>query len=97
MLSLLLVMPVQTATTVAGQVGVVDGVIFLTYSGLISSSDAGATRMDQLADWAGPAFDGLIIFDECHKAKNLVPDAGGKPTKVPHSAPQQPPGQALCF
>ena len=64
----------------------VDGVIFLTYSGLISSSDKGATRLAQLAEWAGPDFDGLIIFDECHKAKNLVPDAGGKPTKVHHSA-----------
>lgn len=60
--------------------------IFLTYSGLISSSDKGATRLDQLAEWAGPGFDGLIIFDECHKAKNLVPDAGGKPTKVALSA-----------
>lgn len=56
--------------------------IFLTYAGLISSSDKGATRLAQLAEWAGPAYDGLIIFDECHKAKNLVPDAGGKPTKV---------------
>ena len=24
----------------------------------------------------------MQVFDECHKAKNLVPDAGGKPTKV---------------
>lgn len=30
---------------------------------------------------SGQAFSGLLRA-ECHKAKNLVPDAGGKPTKV---------------
>ena len=56
--------------------------IFLTYSSLTSSSDKGDTRLQQLVDWAGPHFDGLIIFDECHKAKNLIPEAGSKSTKV---------------
>lgn len=64
------------------QVGVGEGVIFLTYSSLTSSSDKGDTRLQQLVDWAGPNFDGLIIFDECHKAKNLIPEAGSKSTKV---------------
>ena len=64
------------------QVGVKEGVVFLTYSSLTSSSDKGDTRLQQLVDWAGPAFDGLIVFDECHKAKNLVPEAGSKSTKV---------------
>lgn len=64
------------------QVGVKEGVVFLTYSSLTSSSDKGDTRLQQLVDWAGPAFDGLIIFDECHKAKNLVPEAGSRSTKV---------------
>ena len=64
------------------QVGVKEGVVFLTYSSLTSSSDKGDTRLQQLVDWAGPGFDGLIIFDECHKAKNLVPEAGSKSTKV---------------
>jgi hypothetical protein len=64
------------------QVGVGEGVIFLTYSSLTSSSDKGDTRLQQLVDWAGPDFDGLIIFDECHKAKNLIPEAGSKSTKV---------------
>ena len=77
------------------QVGVKEGVVFLTYSSLTSSSDKGDTRLQQLVDWAGPAFDGLIIFDECHKAKNLVPDAGSKSTKVtpppPPCAPPPPP------
>lgn len=64
--------------------------MFLTYSSLTSSSDKGDTRLQQLVDWAGPAFDGLIIFDECHKAKNLVPEAGSKSTKVTPPPPSPP-------
>ena len=30
----------------------------------------------------GDDFDGCIIFDECHKAKNLCPSGAGKPTKT---------------
>jgi hypothetical protein len=45
-------------------VGVKEGVIFLTYSSLIASSDKGRSRMQQLVQWCGPKFDGLIIFDE---------------------------------
>ncbi|GAU25303.1 hypothetical protein TSUD_274100 [Trifolium subterraneum] len=63
-------------------VGVRDGVIFLTYSSLIASSSKGRSRMQQLVQWCGPEFDGLIVFDECHKAKNLVPEKNMKPTKT---------------
>jgi len=45
-------------------VGVREGVIFSTYSSLIASSDRGRTRMQQLVQWCGTGFDGLIIFDE---------------------------------
>ena len=62
--------------------GVKEGVIFLSYSSLISGCDNGQTRLDQLMDWCGSEFDGLIVFDECHKAKNLVPESGARPTKV---------------
>jgi len=44
--------------------GVKEGVIFSTYSSLIASSTRGRTRMQQLVQWCGPGFDGLIIFDE---------------------------------
>lgn len=27
-------------------------------------------------------YDGVIILDECHRAKNLVPTTGAKPTKT---------------
>ncbi|KAK4398778.1 protein FORGETTER 1 [Sesamum angolense] len=62
-------------------VGVKEGVVFLTYSSLIASSEKGRSRLHQLVQWCGQ-FDGLIVFDECHKAKNLVPEAGGQPTKT---------------
>lgn len=35
-----------------------------------------------MLQWCGEDFDGLIIFDECHKAKNLCPVGSGKPTKT---------------
>ena len=54
------------------------GVIFSTYSSLISESTSakGAckSRIGQLVQWCGEDFDGVIIFDECHKAKNLIPE-----------------------
>mgnify|MGYP003386169523 CR=1 FL=1 len=49
-----------------------NGVMFATYSALVRSS-SGGSRLDQLIKWCGgKSFDGCILFDECHKAKNLV-------------------------
>jgi hypothetical protein len=72
-----------------------NGVYFATYSSLCCSTKnlkfrnptTGAmenmSRMQQLIDWVGGAdFDGCLLFDECHKAKNLVPSGNGKPTKM---------------
>ncbi|XP_022717610.1 protein FORGETTER 1 isoform X1 [Durio zibethinus] len=63
-------------------VGIRQGVVFLTYSSLIASSEKGRSRLQQLVQWCGSGFDGLVIFDECHKAKNLVPEAGSQPTRT---------------
>ncbi|KAG0494617.1 hypothetical protein HPP92_005611 [Vanilla planifolia] len=63
-------------------VGIKDGVIFLTYNSLIASSEKGRSRLQQLLQWCGSDFDGLIVFDECHKAKNLIPEAGGQATRT---------------
>ncbi|XP_043807578.1 protein FORGETTER 1 isoform X2 [Manihot esculenta] len=63
-------------------VGVKEGAVFLTYSSLIASSEKGRSRLQQLVQWCGSEFDGLVIFDECHKAKNLVPEAGSQPTRT---------------
>lgn len=45
-------------------VGVKEGVVFLTYSSLIASSEKGRSRLQQLVQWCGSEFDGLVIFDE---------------------------------
>ena len=64
------------------------GVIFATYSSLIGESQNSNTkkkyntRLKQLLQWLGEDFDGVIVFDECHKAKNLVPVGSAKPTKT---------------
>lgn len=61
------------------------GVIFSTYSSLIGESQSSGkyrTRLKQLLQWCGEDFDGVIIFDECHRAKNLIPTGSTKPTKT---------------
>ena len=35
------------------------------------SGGAGGGRFEQLLRWCGPTFEGLLLFDECHKARNL--------------------------
>jgi len=48
------------------------GVMFSTYTTLASPGKAkGKSRIEQIMEWVGgPDFDGVIAFDECHKAKN---------------------------
>jgi hypothetical protein len=62
------------------------GVIFSTYSALIGESQSNKgkykSRIRQLLQWCGSEFDGCIVFDECHKAKNLCPVGSSKPTKT---------------
>ncbi|KAM3600335.1 uncharacterized protein V6R79_021634 [Siganus canaliculatus] len=61
------------------------GVIFATYSSLIGESQSGGkykTRFQQLIHWCGEDFDGVIVYDECHKAKNVCPIGSSKPTKT---------------
>ncbi|KAM4708684.1 protein strawberry notch homolog 2 isoform 2-T2 [Discoglossus pictus] len=56
-----------------GDTSASEGVLFATYSALIGESQAGGqhrTRIKQIRDWCGEKFDGVIVFDECHKAKN---------------------------
>ncbi|XP_046385917.1 protein strawberry notch [Ischnura elegans] len=62
------------------------GVIFSTYSALIGESTQSGgkykTRLKQLLQWCGEDFDGCLVFDECHRAKNLCPTGSSKPTKT---------------
>ena len=66
------------------------GVIFSTYATLVSSISRGGvlassrqSRLQQLVDWCGGTnFEGCLVFDECHKAKNFVPEKETASTKV---------------
>nr|XP_053635221.1 LOW QUALITY PROTEIN: protein strawberry notch homolog 1-like [Cherax quadricarinatus] len=62
------------------------GVLFATYSALIGESSSGQgkykTRLKQILNWCGDDFDGCIVFDESHRAKNLSPGWVRKPTKT---------------
>ncbi len=54
------------------------GIVFCTYQSLIAKSKKGRRRIDQLTQWLGA--EGLLIFDEGHRAKNFFADerrAGG--------------------
>ncbi|EDQ86658.1 uncharacterized protein MONBRDRAFT_28079 [Monosiga brevicollis MX1] len=61
-----------------------DGVLFSTYATLVSpgSRFSAESRYEQLVQWCGPEFDGCIVFDECHKAKNLHLEKPGASSKV---------------
>jgi hypothetical protein len=43
------------------------GILFCTYATLRSQARQGKkSRLEQIIDWLGPDFDGIIAFDECH-------------------------------
>lgn len=43
------------------------------YSSLVSEGRKGKmSRKEQILAWCGPDFEGCLIFDECHKAKNFA-------------------------
>ena len=44
-----------------------EGVLFLTYSTLISAGRGKQSRYQQVLDWVGDKFDGCLVFDECHR------------------------------
>lgn len=42
----------------------------------------GSSRLEQLVSWCGPDFDGLIVYDECHKVR-LLPVAALDQRRLP--------------
>lgn len=53
-----------------------EGILFTTYATLRSAGTGGKqSRLDQLIDWLGKDFDGVIIFDESHAMGNAAPSA----------------------
>jgi hypothetical protein len=64
-----------------------EGILFTTYATL-RSEDRGAkkSRVDQIVDWLGADFDGVILFDESHAMANA---AGSKGERGDTEASQQ--------
>jgi len=54
-----------------------EGILFVTYPTL-RSGRTDATRLDQIIEWAGEHFDGLIVFDEAHAMANAAGGEGSR-------------------
>ena len=63
------------------------GILFTTYATLRSDArEAKASRVQQIVDWLGRDFDGVIVFDESHAMQNA---AGGKGERGEQAPSQQ--------
>ena len=61
-----------------------EGVLFTTYATLRSEERHGkASRLQQIVDWLGRGFDGVIVFDEAHAMANAAGDKGERGDKAP--------------
>ncbi|MBJ7500896.1 MAG: strawberry notch family protein [Sphingopyxis sp.] len=65
----------------------IEGILFTTYATLRSQGREGkGSRLDQILEWLGTDFDGVIIFDEAHAMANA---AGGKGERGDQKPSQQ--------
>ncbi|MBB3357035.1 MULTISPECIES: strawberry notch family protein [unclassified Novosphingobium] len=53
-------------------IGMDSGILFLTYATLRSQRHDRASRLQQLLDWAGTDFEGVILLDESHALGNAA-------------------------
>jgi P-loop containing NTP hydrolase pore-1 len=64
-----------------------EGILFTTYATIRSQEREGkASRVQQIVDWLGKDFDGVIVFDEAHAMANA---AAGKTGRGDQAASQQ--------
>lgn len=57
-----------------GDIIILEGVFFVIYFVLIGESQVGGQYCIcfwQILDWCGEVFEGVIVFDECYKVKNV--------------------------
>lgn len=67
-----------------GGIGKFDkGIMFVSYDTLKSGKKGRESNADIIADWFGKDFDGVIVFDEAHKAGNLIAEKTGRGSKKP--------------
>jgi hypothetical protein len=70
----------KTAETITAD----SGVLFTTYTLLSDDFDGDRQRFNQLTDWLGVDFDGVIAFDEAHLMKNAAATPHGGKATVDH-------------
>ncbi|MFC0590898.1 strawberry notch-like NTP hydrolase domain-containing protein [Novosphingobium aquiterrae] len=58
-------------------VGMREGILFVTYPTL-RSGRSDATRLEQILEWAGSDFGGVIVFDEAHAMANAAGGEGSR-------------------
>ena len=81
----------QGATSAKNAITAKSGILFSTYSMLRSGEkkqatdkqEKGKSRIDQLVDWLGEGFDGVLVFDEAHNMANAVQQRGARGVKAP--------------
>jgi predicted RNA methylase len=60
------------------------GILFTTYATLRSAEREGkVSRLDQIIDWLGRDFDGVIVFDEAHAMANAAGDTSERGEREP--------------
>ena len=61
-----------------------EGILFTTYATLRTQARGEkASRVQQIVDWLGRAFDGIIVFDEAHAMANAAGDKSERGEKKP--------------
>ncbi|WP_199192291.1 strawberry notch-like NTP hydrolase domain-containing protein [Chlorogloea sp. CCALA 695] len=60
-------------------INLTQGIIFSTYATLrTEAKQSKISRVEQLVNWLGNNFDGLVIFDESHAMANALTEKGGR-------------------
>ena len=61
-----------------------EGILFTTYATLRTQAKGDkSSRVQQIIDWLGRAFDGVVVFDEAHAMANAAGDKGERGEKKP--------------
>jgi len=61
-----------------------DAILFTTYATLRTAERQGkCSRVQQIVDWLGRDFDGVIVFDEAHAMANAAGDKSSRGEKAP--------------
>ena len=61
-----------------------EGILFTTYATLRTQAHGEkASRVQQIIDWLGRRFDGVVVFDEAHAMANAAGDKGERGQKKP--------------